>query len=651
MHTTPHTPSVELFQQPFLSTGSLLGLVVFCVTLLVYCILLVKHKKQCLRFRDWVLIPLTAIGGFVLYFIGYIDEGSRSLVTLSLRAFMSTFEMFLLHSDLIEVRHAMHASPLYMTCFAIVHFSAFLITFMIVIQLFGKHFLSWLTLRFSNARESHIFFTLNEPSTTLAKSLLQTNRKDRQVILLNKRTKLPTGHDSHHSPATLITHKNALLEQISKLDVLLLNNEYNQSNRLCDIGLRKTFRQGRPHLYFLSSDIDYNLRSALRATDELRAMSSSRASVALYVRANADYMTDIFERRKTPNIEIHTINPDKLAAVELVVNHPPVRYVAPNTRLAVATKDFSVLVVGFGNVGRYVLRSLVEHGQFVGSRFQASVIDREMESRQGEFAYRFPGMRHYDIAYHQAAVDSLAFWNLFDQKIDSLDYVVVSLGDSDLNIRTAINLCRYAKRKTDRPIDIFAKVSDNGDYDYLKTAAQEFDSIHIFGGNETVFTEEIIVNESRSLVAREIHDYYNQRKAPEKRIAWADLSAVKRLTNVSAALHVATKLTLAGLTVDDIAACRDEADFLRLLGTERLKNLAQGEHLHWNATLFANEWDTWHPAPGSPSNKDEQRKLHACLVDWDELEAVEKQFDEPYRQYDYDSIRNIYALVRNNLYR
>ena len=110
-------------------------------------------------------------------------------------------------------------------------------------------------------------------------------------------------------------------------------------------------------------------------------------------------------------------------------------------------------------------------------------------------------------------------------------------------------------------------------------------------------------------------------------------------------------IVVAGLTVEEVKRMPSEAAFWQALGTTRQENLAQGEHLHWNATLFANEWDTWHPAPGSPSNKDEQRKLHACLVDWDELEAVEKQFDEPYRQYDYDSIRNIYALVRNNLYR
>lgn len=67
----------------------------------------------------------------------------------------------------------------------------------------------------------------------------------------------------------------------------------------------------------------------------------------------------------------------------------------------------------------------------------------------------------------------------------------------------------------------------------------------------------------------------------------------KKMTNLSAAVHIYTKLKLAGLTVADVNKLEIKKDFEKLLGPERMACLAEGEHLHWNATLFTNGWETW----------------------------------------------------------
>lgn len=47
--------------------------------------------------------------GVVLYFIGFNDHGSRdNVLALLLRASMSSIEMFVSESDLIEVKHGLH---------------------------------------------------------------------------------------------------------------------------------------------------------------------------------------------------------------------------------------------------------------------------------------------------------------------------------------------------------------------------------------------------------------------------------------------------------------------------------------------------------------------------------------------------------------
>ncbi|WP_300698477.1 hypothetical protein [Bacteroides sp.] len=645
-------PLSNWFSQPCFTLWNLIGFFILLLIIAGYCLLLVKNKKLCLNIRNRVLIPVTALGGFFIYFIGYMDEGSlHSLIALGLRSFISTFHMFFLHSDLIEVSKHMHESVIYMTLFSIIHFLAFLITFMIVIQLFGKHLLSWLKLRYASAETNYIFFGLNEESLELAKSLLKRKEENRQILLLDKRIKNKLDIASKSKILeSVFQNRESLFEQVSKLDVLLLNREYTQEDSLKDIGIAKLLTQGKVHLFFFSNNIDYNIQSALNAIDEIQNQLKSTASISIYVRANADYMINLFEKKSSENIDIHIINPAKLAAMELIINYPPVNYVEVDTQKAIAKKDFTALIIGLGEVGHYTLRVLTEHGQFVKSAFHAIAIDKDMDSKQGEFEYRFPGMKHYDIEYKKLLVNSNEYWELLDKKSDTLDYIVISLGDSNLNMKTAISICRFMERKTDRSIDIFVKVHNSADYDYMKVATEKFKAIKVFGSNEGIFTEDIIVDESRYMAARKIHDYYNNKKDPSRQASWKDLSHIKKVTNISAAIHLQTKLKMMGLEKEEIKQLICENDFLAQLGNERLDNLAEGEHLHWNATLFTNEWDTWKPDSSEHfTNKDERRKLHACLVDWKDLKEVEKIFGEPYQEYDYDSVKKIWSLIKDDI--
>ena len=96
-----------------------------------------------------------------------------------------TFHMFFLHSDLLEVRHHMHTNATYMFAFSIIHFAAFLVSFLVVLQLFGKQFLSWLKLKLSTPKDSYIFFDLNEGAVALAEDLLKKDRK-RFILFIDK---------------------------------------------------------------------------------------------------------------------------------------------------------------------------------------------------------------------------------------------------------------------------------------------------------------------------------------------------------------------------------------------------------------------------------------------------------------------------------
>jgi len=187
----------------------------------------------------------------------------------------------------------------------------------------------------------------------------------------------------------------------------------------------------------------------------------------------------------------------------------------------------------------------------------------------------------------------------------------------------------------------------------VQTGDDDRVSIHAFGRTSHIFTEDIVVRGKLEDMAVQIHAYYNSLKPAEKHRTWDELTRMERAGNISAAGHIRVKLALAGLQPQDILQLENTDAFEAFLGKERMENLARGEHLHWNAMLFSHGWERWNlseiPADAS-SNKDNLRRLHACLVDWDELAAVGERFNENYYQYDYENIHNIFPLVKEGVF-
>ena len=752
-----------------LTMGDMLFFVGILLVLLVFCILLAKRRKTCLNIRNYLLIPLVAVGGFVIYAIGYLHGGTASSLTaLAIRSFLSTFHMFFLHSDLLEVCEEMHNDKVYMTFFSLIHFLAFLISFLVVVQLFGTHFLSWLRLKCAVSRRNYLFFGVGGASVALVRSLLKRKEAGRLVVVLDKKIKSKwkgKGHDGNTGKAAGEgEERETWLEQLANTDALLLNRGYSESTTFREVGIGKLLKRGESRLFLLSGDTARNLRLALKIADEIKSEKAYRAKITLYVRVDDEGMAGLLETRAIPeNVEIQIVDPARLAAIELITNHPPVDYVQPDPAKAVATKDFTAIVLGFGETGSNVLRVLTEHGQFVGAGFRVTVVDKDLGGKLGTFKSRYPGMEYYGVEYVSADVNSVGFWDVLRAKLDTLDYVVIALGNFDRNIQLAVDIDRYICRVTGREIDIFVKADNDSMGGYGVLSGLLPGHIHMFGAESRIFTEDLIINETHWALAQKMHDYYNRQKeaslssnlsggispvvredkekwcrksgrkekaprdvadsggqlssissetpvnlsseasfnisvnpssktsenpffqtpvetsakasaktpintfvetpanpfssntlsgspSPENPsvVKWEQLSEIQKNSNLSAALHVVTKLKLAGLAPKTIKSLKSKAGFLELLGAERLENLAKGEHLHWNATLFTHGWEAWTVISGGSScNKDEKRKLHACLVDWKELQRLEVKFGEPYREYDRVYVENIYDWLQD----
>lgn len=131
-----------------------------------------------------------------------------------------------------------------------------------------------------------------------------------------------------------------------------------------------------------------------------------------------------------------------------------------------------------------------------------------------------------------------------------------------------------------------------------------------------------------------------------------ELTLDEKLTNYNSALHITTKLYLAGLRIkkechraEQEIATKEE--FLKFLGQEKIERLARLEHLRWcSFNLLAG----YEPLPLSKAQQGSSKcnSGHTCLVPWEELPQVSRHCNRDMQKEDRDRVTNIYEYVTNS---
>lgn len=633
-----------------------------CLILFAAVLLCWKKSKKSRK----ALFFLVFLSGTALYFVGF-DDGCQYWSTTLLRSLISSFHMFALHSDLIEVIPEMHHSKAYMLWFSTTHAIAFLLTFMVVVQLLGAKLWSWIKMRVSLKSigiDNFIFLFSDSHSFLLAKDIIANHNERIRLVFFQDKA------DSEIFPHIESLHD--IARKSGKKAEILIFQKYESKSIYRFFGFTKLFRGNTNYIFALSNEHPKNLQAATRITDDLKQLCQKTGidpQIKLFIKSELEYPYDSFGKYRYANLEISIVNSSKLATFDLIIKHHPANYLTFDKEKAIALSDFTVLILGFGSVGQQVLRGLVEQGQFTGSAFHAYIFDRNMEAIKGKFTHTHPGLKNYDINYINADIGSMQFWETVEK--EKINYVVVALGDTEQNIETTTLLNKfYDSNPPCRKVDIFTKVENESEYTLLM--AENMPRIKIFGSEKAIYTEKTIIQKRLLRLAIVNHNKYNEKEQASnptfKPKAWHELSDFERYSNISTTLHAIAKLKMTDLVTEhaeslptaDVASLRidtfsgkcvywsmpisSSSDFLEKLGRERVDNLAKTEHLRWNASLFANGWDTLQPN-GSKSHKSPDTRRHACLVDWDEIKRIEDIYGIQFRQKDYDTIGNIWALL------
>lgn len=477
-----------------------------------------------------IAVIIAAMGTF-LYFAGFNEKGcANNVFALLLRSVMSSLEMFVSHSDLIEVRHECHESSAYMTLFSLTHFLAVLVSAIFIIKLLGLQIISKLKLfgwRISDPiskKDFFVFWGVNHNSIRLAKSISEKNIKSR-IIFINL-------HKEHHAHSSRFTFSHFFhsanedveryASDIDNMNAILLNarKSFNDINitpskeillfkelgvsRLCDGLIKKTLNTNKNKVeYYILSDTEKdNITTMIVLKKYFNENQSDKHKLNLdnfscyfHVRKNNMNMALLGDGFK---YNMHYIDSSSLSVLQLKkdVEYHPVKFVDVDRTTGMVSSDFTAMIVGFGETGRDAFRFLYEFCSFVcDSEGNESpkcfhIVDDNLNNIKADFLNDAPALKDKaNIKWCSYNTHSNEFWNIMRNTIEKLNYIVIALDNDEEAMSVAVDISEFAyryRKDVEDKFRIFVRIKDKKMHDSIKEIKPN--SIHPFGADEDIFT-------------------------------------------------------------------------------------------------------------------------------------------------------------------
>ena len=199
--------------------------------------------------------------------------------------------------------------------------------------------------------------------------------------------------------------------------------------------------------------------------------------------------------------------------------------------------------------------------------------------------------------------------------------------------------------------------------------------IKTFGSSQTHFTENVIIDIKIDELASYNNDMYNIAHASgngDKSKKFEQLNLLSQDSNRALADHIVTVkynelLSLSKIngkveiTKDDIRKICDAKvdgvtpieknkgyeEVCKMLTLENIDKLARAEHRRWNIFHLTRGWHRRLDLLAK-STKTPKLKLHACIVEWEELDQISSAYNYNYKDDDIEAIFRIHHLHENH---
>lgn len=487
--------------------------------------------------------------GVVLYMVGFNEHGSAaSNIALLLRSCLSSMEMFVSHSDLIEVKEDLHNNPTYMAVFALTHFCAVAISAIFILRLFGFRLLSWVKLvgayMCSWLRKDcnyYVMFGINSNTVALAKSISKNKSNERHCIIF---INMPQKGHSHAATRFSFSHffhsdSNGIdkyLEDIEEMEALLFISSRSFENPILDnkaddvfkvfkaldfswavrIPLQKLLRnsatgkhrnrnKGKVEYFFLSDEEKENLQAVtVLQTIQKKEIDHKYSSFYCYCHARKSQNNTSMLNDGKLAFMVHIIDTSNLAVLDLKRDnrYHPVNFVEKDTNTGTVKSAFTGMVIGFGETGRDAFRFLYEFSSFTKdnqgnpSAKKIHVIDKDIDDLKAEFLEEAPALKNNSEIewWNVKSTHSAGYWDKLKSVIQELNYIVISVKDDEEAVGIATSIFEYAYRYRDNfnRFKIFVRLRNSMREDFLRKHKEFFNVIVPFGSVMDAFSYETI---------------------------------------------------------------------------------------------------------------------------------------------------------------
>ena len=326
-------------------------------------------------------------------------------------------------------------------------------------------------------------------------------------------------------------------------------------------------------------------------------------------------------------------------------------------------QGLNLLFIGFGKVNQHLAFHALHIAHYITEEpITLNILDKDAERVEKE--WRALAKNYEKVAkvfFHSFDVEKESLRDKTLTMKNNVTHIFVSLKDDFLDMAEGIDLVEIYEYTP-----IFIKMKEGRLVsEWLDNQGDSFQTIKRYPFYYEVLSSSNVLKEPLDKLAKEAHQKYQLMKfnynVKDIDKDWSSLTEFSRESNRYQMVHNRTKIMLLGLETVPmdrenplILSQQEYKEYI----TPHIDKLAEVEHKRWNAFHYLRGWQT-NINFELTKPIDYEKKLHNCLVTWEELERVSlkvKGCKDCYKNYDRNNIeylRMFYeaqhlGLVQNN---
>ena len=409
-------------------------------------------------------------------------------------------------------------------------------------------------------------------------------------------------------------------------------------------------RRAKRH-FFLDSEAHWNLAMANLLLAKLPENPRNKPTIVLRISDDQEDLFQHWAEQARNKADVTLFSEEQMLAQNYIMRYPMLKTpgIDIDSKTGRVSGTFRVLLIGFNNQARELLKAIVCDSQFVGSHFQADIIAGKAQEYEWYCHLQPDCLREYSLNFITADVNSQSFWQIVEGKIgekNGYNRIIICQDDDYANTTLAF---RYLKLAKSHGIDLAKVLYVQIKEELLYPCLKEPRPFTIFGQRKTCYSYQNFFQDRINMIAKRMNYLFygnmgylkdvpdanilvlNEAKVDE---AW---NSLKLISQNAARAAVRGQINLIRILLGgkdcsvEFLNCQWLKDngFAEKLTDAILEVLAEDDHLCWNAFYYMNGIrrinmnNTAFPIRPGKANYISEYNAHVRLCPYCELPAVD----------------------------